>query len=219
MVKVLENVFRGIIFSFAVNNWSNLWRMMLALFPAAIFVLLGGGYSNECTSWLFSQDASECLEQKGIEEIMLFSREFWPALTTVNPHTRYPTNTRDFQPVTISQTLFSSSIFPPRSTIWTRGTVHSDHDVATDVWRKRKIQYVWCKLKRGRWHEQNARSPCDFSLNFVSLAIFEFQKSHFQNSVINLTYFWNDSWVQTFHVLSVSTVKILVGTSLHLPHR
>ena len=161
MVKVLENVFRGIICSFALNNWSNLWRMMFALFPAAIFVLLGGGYSNECTSWLFSQDASECLEQKGIEEIMLFSRsrEFWPALTTVNPHTRYPTNTRDFQPVTISQTLFSSSIFPPRSTIWTRGTVHSDHDVATDVRRKRKIQYVCCKLKRGRW----ARTECAVS--------------------------------------------------------
>ena len=45
MVKVLENVFRGIICSFAVNNWSNLWRywnQMFALFPAAIFVLLGG---------------------------------------------------------------------------------------------------------------------------------------------------------------------------------
>ena len=26
MVKVLENVFRGIIFSLAVNNWSNLWQ-------------------------------------------------------------------------------------------------------------------------------------------------------------------------------------------------
>ena len=36
MVKVLENVFRGIICSFAVNNWSNLWRywnQMFALFP------------------------------------------------------------------------------------------------------------------------------------------------------------------------------------------
>ena len=44
-VKVLENVFRGIICSFAVNNWSNLtryWNQMLALFPAAIFVLFGG---------------------------------------------------------------------------------------------------------------------------------------------------------------------------------
>ena len=44
-VKVLENVFRGIICSFAINNWSNLWRywnQMFALFPAAIFVLLGG---------------------------------------------------------------------------------------------------------------------------------------------------------------------------------
>ena len=43
MVKVLENVFRGMICSFAVNNWSNLWRywdQMFALFPAAIFVLL-----------------------------------------------------------------------------------------------------------------------------------------------------------------------------------
>ena len=43
MVKVLENVFRGIICSFAVNNWSNLWRywnQMFALFPAAIFVLV-----------------------------------------------------------------------------------------------------------------------------------------------------------------------------------
>ena len=28
MVKVLENVFRGIICSFAVNNWSNLWRYL-----------------------------------------------------------------------------------------------------------------------------------------------------------------------------------------------
>ena len=36
MVKVLENVFRGIICSFAVNNWSNLWRywnQMFALIP------------------------------------------------------------------------------------------------------------------------------------------------------------------------------------------
>ena len=36
MVKVLENVFRGIICSFAVNNWPNLWRywnQMFALFP------------------------------------------------------------------------------------------------------------------------------------------------------------------------------------------
>ena len=51
---------------------------MFALFPAAIFVLLGGGYSSEFTSWLFSQDVSEYLEQKGIEEIMLIyrSREF-----------------------------------------------------------------------------------------------------------------------------------------------
>ena len=43
MVKVLENVFRGIIFSFAVNSWSNLWQywnQMLAIFLAAIFVLL-----------------------------------------------------------------------------------------------------------------------------------------------------------------------------------
>ena len=40
-VKVLENVFSAIICSFAVNNWSNLWRyQMFALFPAAIFVLL-----------------------------------------------------------------------------------------------------------------------------------------------------------------------------------
>ena len=45
MVKVLENVLRGIICSFPVNNWSNLWRYwnrIFALFPAAIFVLLGG---------------------------------------------------------------------------------------------------------------------------------------------------------------------------------
>ena len=44
-VKVLENVFSAIICSFAVNNWSNLWRywnQMFALFPAAIFVLLRG---------------------------------------------------------------------------------------------------------------------------------------------------------------------------------
>ena len=43
MAKVLENVLRGIICSFEVNNWSNLWRywnQMFALFPAAIFVLL-----------------------------------------------------------------------------------------------------------------------------------------------------------------------------------
>ena len=45
MVKVLENVFRGIICSFAVNNRSNLWQywtQMFTLFPAAIFVLLHG---------------------------------------------------------------------------------------------------------------------------------------------------------------------------------
>ena len=45
MVEVLENVFKGIICSFAVNNGSNLWRywnQMFALFPAAIFVLLRG---------------------------------------------------------------------------------------------------------------------------------------------------------------------------------
>ena len=45
MVKVLENVLRGIICSFAVHNWLNLWRYwnrIFALFPAAIFVLLGG---------------------------------------------------------------------------------------------------------------------------------------------------------------------------------
>ena len=45
MAKVLENVLRGIICSFEVNNWSNLWRywnQIFALFPAAIFVLLGG---------------------------------------------------------------------------------------------------------------------------------------------------------------------------------
>ena len=44
-VKVLENVFSGIICSFVVNNWSNLWRycnQVFALFPAAIFVLLRG---------------------------------------------------------------------------------------------------------------------------------------------------------------------------------
>ena len=43
MMKLLENVFRGIIFSFAVNNWSNLWQywnQMFAIFLAAIFVLL-----------------------------------------------------------------------------------------------------------------------------------------------------------------------------------
>ena len=40
MVEVLENVFKGIICSFAVNNGSDLWRywnQMFALFPAAIF--------------------------------------------------------------------------------------------------------------------------------------------------------------------------------------
>ena len=45
MVKVLENVFRGKISSFAVNNWSNLWRywsQMFALFLATMFVLLRG---------------------------------------------------------------------------------------------------------------------------------------------------------------------------------
>jgi len=44
MVKLLVNGFREIICSFAVNNWSNLWRywnQMFALFPAAIFVPLG----------------------------------------------------------------------------------------------------------------------------------------------------------------------------------
>ena len=44
MVKVLENVLREIICSFAVNNWSNLWRywfQMFVLFLAAIFVPLG----------------------------------------------------------------------------------------------------------------------------------------------------------------------------------
>ena len=49
MVKVLGNVFRGIICSFAVNYWSNLWRdwnQMFALFPAAMFVLLGGAQLN-----------------------------------------------------------------------------------------------------------------------------------------------------------------------------
>ena len=156
---------------------------MFALFPAAIFVLLGGGYSCEFTSWLFSQDVSEvseCLEQKGIEGIMLFyrSRLFWPSLATVNPHTRYPTNTRDFQPATISQTLFFLVNFPPALCYMNSWNSFSDHDidVATDVWRKRKIQYICCELHKGRWHKQNARSRWDFSLNFVSLAIFEFQK-------------------------------------------
>ena len=43
MVKVLENVFMGIICSFAVNNWSNLWRywnQMIAYLT--IFVLPEG---------------------------------------------------------------------------------------------------------------------------------------------------------------------------------
>ena len=43
MVKVLENEFRGIICSFAVNNWSNLWRywnQMIAYLT--IFVLPEG---------------------------------------------------------------------------------------------------------------------------------------------------------------------------------
>ena len=45
MVKVLENVFRGIICSFAVNNWSNLWRywnQMFALFPPPYLCSSGG---------------------------------------------------------------------------------------------------------------------------------------------------------------------------------
>ena len=44
MVKVLENVFRWIICSFAVWTTDQLWRywnQMFALFPAVIFVLLG----------------------------------------------------------------------------------------------------------------------------------------------------------------------------------
>ena len=40
MVKVLQNVFRGIIFLFAVNN--NQICGVFTLFPAAIFVFLGG---------------------------------------------------------------------------------------------------------------------------------------------------------------------------------
>ena len=186
MVKVLENVFRGIICSFAVNNWSNLWPMILKP-DVCIF---SGRHICAPRRRVF----------KRIYKLIVLTRYLWVSWRKRNrrnyvilPLARVLTRTRDCQPAHAisnqyprlptrnhqSNSFFPHQFFPPRSTIWTRGTVHSDHDVATDVWRKRKIQYICCKLHRGRWHKQNARSPRDFSLNFLSLAIFEFQKFSF----------------------------------------